>query len=82
MAIIVLNSDYDPLVRSLIALASLVMVSDSLQLLFSSFFRGMHTLAYESVSVLVFQVIEIVVGVIALEVTGDVRWAIDCSCVG
>ncbi|HLD20287.1 MAG TPA: flippase [Patescibacteria group bacterium] len=76
MAIIVLNSDYDPLVRSLIALASLVMVSDSLQLLFSSFFRGMHTLAYESVSVLVFQVIEIVVGVIALEVTGDVRWAI------
>ncbi len=76
MAIIVLNSDYDPLLRSLIALASFVMISDSLQLLFSSFFRGMHTLAYESVSVLVFQVIEIVVGVIALEVTGDVRWAV------
>ncbi|HAZ16837.1 MAG TPA: hypothetical protein DCY49_02970 [Candidatus Jacksonbacteria bacterium] len=76
MAVIVLNSDYDPVVRSLIALASLVMISDSLQLLFSSFFRGMHTLLYESMSVLLFQIVEIGVGVVALELTGDVRWAI------
>lgn len=76
MAGIVLNSDYDASMRSLIALASIVMVSDSLQLLFSAFFRGMHTLRYESISVLIFQAIEIAVGVIALELTGDVRWAV------
>jgi len=42
----------------------------------ASFFRGIQTLRHESVSVLIFQFVEIAVGVIALEITGDVRWAI------
>lgn len=76
MSAVVLFSDRPVLVKQLIMLAGIVMVSDSIQILLASFFRGIQTLRYESTSVLIFQFVEILVGVIALEITGDVRWAI------
>lgn len=63
----------DPLVRQLVYLAGIVMVLDSLTLAFYSFLRGFHNLKYESIGVLIFELVVVITGFTAISLTSDLR---------
>jgi O-antigen/teichoic acid export membrane protein len=58
---------YPSLTRLLVYISSLSMVLDSFALAFFSVIRGFHNLKYESIASVIFQLIALVVGVIALK---------------
>ncbi|RJR32172.1 flippase [Candidatus Parcubacteria bacterium] len=63
-------------IRMLVYLAIIVMTLDSFTLSFFSVFRSTQLLKYESMSSVVFQVINILVGVFALKLTGRLEFLI------
>ncbi len=74
MLVVAWMSHQELIVKQLITIAGLLMLSDSFQSILSSFFRAQQKLQYESIGVILFQVVEIAGGVIVLKLTGDVRW--------
>jgi len=61
------------LVKQLVYLAGIVMVLDSFTLTFYAFLRGHQNLKYESIGTIIFQVIVSLVGIIAVNLTNDLR---------
>lgn len=62
------------LVRLLVYLASAVMLFDSFTLSFYAIFRSKQNLFYESIGTVIFQIINFTFGIIALKITGDVKY--------
>jgi O-antigen/teichoic acid export membrane protein len=64
---------HDPLIRNLIMISALSMVLDSFSTTFFAVIRGFHTLKYESVASVIFQLIVLGLGCTALFQNWDLR---------
>lgn len=62
------------LVKLLVYLASAVMLLDSFTLSFYAIFRAKQNMFYESIGTVIFQIINFTFGIIALKITGDIRY--------
>lgn len=58
--------DYPSITRSLVYLAGLIMILDSFTLSFYAIFRGFQNLKYESIGIIIGQIITVIVGTIGL----------------
>lgn len=74
-AILVINfSQKSDLIKLLVYLACIVMVLDSFTLSFYSIFRSARNLKYESLGAIFFQVVNFILGITALKLTGRIQF--------
>lgn len=75
VAIFVINITGKPeLVKLLVYLACIIMVLDSFTLSFYSIFRSAQNLKFESIGSVIFQIINFILGVAALNLTGKIQY--------
>jgi len=75
VAIFVINITGKPeLVKLLVYLACIIMVLDSFTLSFYSIFRSAQNLKFESIGCVIFQIINFILGVSALKLTGRIEF--------
>ncbi|MCK5212036.1 flippase, partial [Candidatus Parcubacteria bacterium] len=66
--------DYPQIIRHLVYLSCVPMVLDSFTATFFAIMRGFHNLKWESIGAVMFQVIAMSVGIIALKMGYSLRW--------